>query len=122
MLDDTISYTGICKYVSPITNLPTINIDIVLLNIIESHDSVSEKSTPVTSATRIQSRFLTQGRIQGLEKGGGSKVMYEAPKARIEAQRAWDGVGVGGAGNPASQPFDVFFFIKQLKWCNLGHP
>ena len=26
-----------------------------------------------------------QGRIQGLEKGGGSNVMYKAPKARNEA-------------------------------------
>ena len=25
-------------------------------------------------------------------------------------------------GYPPSQPFDVFFKTKQLKWCNFGHP
>ena len=49
-----------------------------------------------------------QGRVQGLEKRGGSKVMYEAPKARNEAHSA-SGVGVGlGGGYPTIHQFNVF--------------
>ena len=54
----------------------------------------------------VQLNVARPGADPGFRKRG-SKLMYEAPKARNEARTPW-GSGWGGRWYPPSDPFDAF--------------